>query len=76
DVTIEPQHQIVYEDFLNTLNPSNLPQHHLTLKVNCPVILLRNLAATEGFYNGTRLICKELNPTIIKAEIATGPFAG
>ena len=30
-------------DFLNSIKPNGLPPHVLRLKVNCPVILLRNI---------------------------------
>ncbi|KAK9665025.1 hypothetical protein RND81_14G085200 [Saponaria officinalis] len=45
-------------EFLNTLRPSGLPPHHLVLKKNSPIILLRNLDPTSGLCNGTRLICR------------------
>jgi ATP-dependent DNA helicase PIF1 len=37
-----------------------------------PILLLRNIAPTDGMCNGTRLICRRLFPRIIEAEIAIG----
>lgn len=65
-----------YEDFMNTINPNGFPPHKLLLKPNCPIMLLRNLNPTEGLCNGTRLICRELGYSTIKAEIAFGQFVG
>lgn len=42
-------------EFLNSLEVSGLPPHELHLKVGCIVMLLRNLNATQGLLNGTRL---------------------
>ena len=50
--------------------------HELVLKVNCPVILLRNLDPTSGFCNGTRLICKKFMSNLIQCEISTGFLKG
>ncbi|XP_027096024.2 uncharacterized protein [Coffea arabica] len=61
DKTLNPNHQGQYEDFLNSLSPSGLPPHSLILKVNAPIILLRNLDPTEGLCNRTRLICRNLS---------------
>ncbi|XP_012853214.1 PREDICTED: ATP-dependent DNA helicase PIF1-like [Erythranthe guttata] len=36
------------EDFLNSLTSNGLPLHKLVLKRNCPIILLRNLDASNG----------------------------
>ncbi|GAA0156522.1 DNA helicase [Lithospermum erythrorhizon] len=65
-----------YVDYLNTLEPKGLPQHKLILKINSPIILLRNINPVEGLCNGTRLICKTLLPNVVGAIIATGQFRG
>ncbi|GAA0170170.1 hypothetical protein LIER_40907 [Lithospermum erythrorhizon] len=36
-----------YVDYLNSLEPRGLPEHRLVLKLNCPVILLRNINPIE-----------------------------
>jgi ATP-dependent DNA helicase PIF1 len=41
--------------FLNTITLAGMPPHRMALKVGVHVILLRNLDATSGFCNGTRL---------------------
>ncbi|XP_074305054.1 uncharacterized protein LOC141639984 [Silene latifolia] len=68
DITTE-QYSI---KFLNTLNLGGLPPHHLVLKKNSPIILLRNLDPTSGLCNDTRLICKAFSRNIIDAEIVVG----
>ena len=50
---------------MNTLSPNGLPQHKLQLKVNCPIMLLRNLNPSIGF-----------NKNVIYAEITTGQHVG
>ena len=66
-----------YEDeFLNTLSPNGLPQHKLQLKVNCPIMLLRNLNPSIGLCNGTRMVCKGFDKNVIYVEITTGQHAG
>ncbi|XP_074315741.1 uncharacterized protein LOC141651951 [Silene latifolia] len=72
DITTE-QYPI---EFLNTLHPSGLPPHCLVLKVNSPIILLRNLDPTSGLCNGTRLICKAFSRNVIDAEIFVGHHKG
>ena len=73
DRVLNPNNQVQYEDFLNTLSPSGLPPYRLILKPGVPVILLRNL---DRLCNGTRLICKSLSKHVIHAQIAVGDFAG
>lgn len=59
-------------ELLNTLNPSGLPPHRLSVKVGAPIILLRNLKPRDGLMNGTRLIVRELRNNYIVAQIKTG----
>uniref|UniRef100_A0A0D3E6N5 ATP-dependent DNA helicase n=1 Tax=Brassica oleracea var. oleracea TaxID=109376 RepID=A0A0D3E6N5_BRAOL len=40
-------------DFLNTIKVPGLPNHSLRLKVGCPVMVLRNIAPSDGLMNGT-----------------------
>ena len=47
-------------EYVNRLNPTGLPSHHLTLKKGVPLMLLRNLDPTNGLCNGTRLIFQEV----------------
>ncbi|KAG5620967.1 hypothetical protein H5410_006185, partial [Solanum commersonii] len=63
-----------FEDFLHTLHPTNLPPYRLTLKKNCPVILLRNLNPTESLCKGTRLIYHDFKSHVISATISGGDF--
>ncbi|XP_019233663.1 PREDICTED: uncharacterized protein LOC109214223 [Nicotiana attenuata] len=74
DETCESNDQSQYEDFLHSLNPAGLPPYRLTLKENCPIILLRNLNPCEGLCNGTRLTCCDFKTHVISAKIASGNF--
>ncbi len=46
-------------EYLNSLQISGLPNHSLELKVNQPIILIRNLSNSNGLCNGTRLMIKK-----------------
>ena len=63
-------------EFLNQLEFSGLPTHELVLKVDMPIILLRNLNQTCGLCNGTRLMVTKLFDRLIEAEILTGNNIG
>ncbi|CAG8485097.1 9557_t:CDS:2 [Scutellospora calospora] len=47
----------------------------LTLKVGCPVILLRNLAPHQGLCNGSHLVVTKLEDHVIEARILCGDHA-
>ena len=66
------QRAIYPTEFLNQITGSGLPPHKLTLKINQPIILLRNIMQSEGLCNGTRLIIKEFHKNFIDVEIAIG----
>ena len=61
---------------MNTLSLNEFPQHKLQLKVNCPIMLLRNLNPSIGLCNGTRMVCKGFDKNVIYVEITTGQHAG
>lgn len=64
-------------EYLNTLSAPGFPPHRLVVKVGMPLVLLRNLAATDGLCNGTRLIAgRVLSPRLLEATIACGKHAG
>ncbi|XP_055918651.1 uncharacterized protein LOC129950755 [Eupeodes corollae] len=59
-------------EFLNSLELSGVPSHKLQLKLNVPVMLMRNLDAPR-LCNGTKLRITKLGQNILGATILTGP---
>ena len=76
DSVVDDPHNHYQPEFLNSLTPNGLPPHILRLKINCPVILIRNLDPSNGLCNGTRLIIKAFQDNAIDAEIIGGQYAG
>uniref|UniRef100_A0A0L8G6N3 ATP-dependent DNA helicase n=1 Tax=Octopus bimaculoides TaxID=37653 RepID=A0A0L8G6N3_OCTBM len=70
--TIPNQDEVVDypTEFLNSLEPSGVPLHILTLNVGNPVILIKNLNPLM-LCNRTRLVITELLPNVIEATIIT-----
>ena len=75
-VTCPKQKSLYPTEFLNKINGAGLPQHKLTLKINQPVILLRNIAQQQGLCNGTKMIIKVFHKHFIDCEIAMGKNKG
>ena len=69
-------HNYYPPEFLNSLTPNGLPPHVLKLKMNCPIILLRNIDPTKGLCNGTRLVVRGFQRNAIDAEIVLGQHVG
>jgi ATP-dependent DNA helicase PIF1 len=77
-VVEEGQNQIYPTEFLNTLCPSGMPPHAMTLKVGSPIMLLRNLkpGLGHGLRNGTRMIVTQLGDRVLEGEIVMGTHSG
>lgn len=50
--------------------------HELSLTLECPVILLRNLDPSSGLCNRTRMTCKKFYRNMIFCEISSGYYKG
>ncbi|WVZ75910.1 hypothetical protein U9M48_023928, partial [Paspalum notatum var. saurae] len=68
-------HNYYPPELLNSLTPNGLPPHVLRPKINCPVILLRNIEPANGLCNRTRLIVQGFQNNAIDAEIVLGQHA-
>ncbi|KAI1697200.1 PIF1-like helicase domain-containing protein [Ditylenchus destructor] len=53
-------------EILNAIEMNSMPNHELRLKVNAIIMLIRNLNASQGHNNGTRIIVTELKDNIIE----------
>ena len=62
-------------EYLNTIVVPGMPLHETVLKLNCPIILLRNLNQHEGLCNGTRMVITAMAERVIEAQILTGTHA-
>jgi ATP-dependent DNA helicase PIF1 len=58
--------------YIDSLTISGLPLHKLILKVNCIVLLIRNLNTKEALVNGTRMRIKFIHRNAIDCEVLTG----
>ena len=75
--TVESEGQHIYPlEFLNTLCPSGMPPHRMTLKEGMVIMLLRNFDQHSGHCNGSRYIIKQILPHLLVAESVVGVNAG
>ncbi|DAZ99849.1 TPA: hypothetical protein N0F65_008592 [Lagenidium giganteum] len=74
----EVQNQALYPaEYLNSIDTATLPLSSLRLKIGCVVILLRNLDASRGLCNGTRLRVDRFFPTLLQVTIISqGAYSG
>ncbi|XP_038718166.1 uncharacterized protein LOC120011170 [Tripterygium wilfordii] len=71
------ENDILYPpEFVNSLSFNGVPNHELRLKINAPVMLLRNLNQSSGLCNGTRLLVTRLGERVVEATIMTGSNIG
>jgi ATP-dependent DNA helicase PIF1 len=69
--------QVMYPaEFLASIKQNGVPNHQLTLKVDSPIMLMRNIDQTNGMCNGTRLIITQLADKVIEAIIISGTNKG
>ncbi|GBP89164.1 hypothetical protein EVAR_70207_1 [Eumeta japonica] len=76
DTVVNTEEAVHYPvEFLNTINPSGLSYPKLSLRVDTPVMLFRNIKPPKLF-NGTRRQVKVLHRNLVEATILTGPHQG
>lgn len=63
-------------EFLNSVEISGLPRHHLCLKIGAVVLLIRNLNTAKGLINGTRLQVARLHENTVECKVLTGTSEG
>ena len=61
---------------LNSFQPKGLPQHKLTLKHGCPIMLIRNLNGSRRQTNGTRCIIEHMHDRYLDVKIMNGTHEG
>ncbi|XP_042041441.1 uncharacterized protein LOC121786909 [Salvia splendens] len=72
DLTLNGFAEIHTVEFLNNLKYSCTPNHELLLKVNTPMMLLRNIDPSNGLCNGTRLIITRLGDYVLEGQVLAG----
>ena len=75
DSILEDDHkEAVPVEYLNVVNPSEISDHQLSLKMGAPVMLLRNLQAgpNVSLRNGTRMVVIQIMERALEVEVAAG----
>lgn len=63
-------------EYLNSLQSASIPLSKLELKKGVPVMVLRNLAASQGVCNGSRGVVTHLGSRMLEMRLLTGTHAG
>ncbi|QRV79983.1 ATP-dependent DNA helicase PIF1 [Ceratobasidium sp. AG-Ba] len=63
-------------EYLNTLNSASIPVSKLELKVGCPIMILHNLAPSQGVCNGTQAIVVHAGQRVLEVRLLTGSHTG
>ena len=63
-------------EFLNSINISGMPPHRMSLKINAPIMLLRNMDPKHGHCNGSRYILTGISQRLLQAKLLSGEHAG
>jgi hypothetical protein len=63
-------------DVIQSMNPSGVALHQLTMKVGCFCLVMKNLSTKDGIVNGTRVVVKEMTDNYILVEILLGQHKG
>jgi ATP-dependent exoDNAse (exonuclease V) alpha subunit len=72
----EHQNPNVPVEFLHSLNASGLPIAHLSLKLGCPIIILRNIDAKRGLCNGSRATILRMSHRVLEIRLIGGDHNG
>ncbi|RXK39684.1 hypothetical protein M231_03039 [Tremella mesenterica] len=64
------------KEYLHTFQPAGFPLHVLNLKTSSPLILLCNLAPSDGLCNGTRLLVIQIGARVLQCRILGGTHDG
>lgn len=76
-ISVSSSNELMYpQEFLDSLNLSDLPPHILQLKVGAIVILLHNINVIIWLINGTKLVVKRMYKNYLDLEIITGLAKG
>ena len=63
-------------EYLNEINCGSLSLVKLELKIECPIMVLKNLDAANRVCNGSREILTRYNNMVLKVRLLTGDHAG
>ncbi|KAJ8457646.1 hypothetical protein ONZ45_g18233 [Pleurotus djamor] len=72
----DSNHTPLTSEYLRSINVPSLPPGELTIKVGCPLILLRNLAPWLGLCNGTRMIVTRMSDRVLEVRLLGGDHDG